>query len=212
MKKVILILTLLFVVGITFLWVDFLIPSKTELDPACFASDKIRVEIGGERYNFPREIIRSMRGDDVVNSQDSGNRPPSVTSSGSKACQKPEDDVWQIHYASLDFYLIPCPANQPPTCTTNRINLNIVPLNKINGSEYRVTSNARTIDELLERCTPPKKPWNDAHARSWSRCLYLYDKESLNILMKFKGGVYPPAQIDKTIEKINTEIDSYKVK
>ena len=212
MKKIFLVSALLFIGGPVYLWYDFLTPSKSNIDPACFESDTIRLEIGGERYDFPREIIRSMRGGDVVNSQDSGDRPPSQTSSGSKACQKNTDKRWNLHNINLDFYFVPCPANRPQKCITHLLSVDIISLDEKSNFDFRINRNANTKEQLLQSCTPPAEPWNDAHEKSWSRCSYHYENNNLSVLLRFKGGIYTPTQIEQTVLDVNNEIAKYRTK
>tara|TARA_B100001123_G_scaffold260886_1_gene290639 strand:+ start:764 stop:1285 length:522 start_codon:yes stop_codon:yes gene_type:complete len=58
-------------------------------DPECFASDKLRVEIGGEKFAFPRNKITTIEGENIPNTT-----PGSAT--GKTMCQKPTDGSLEL--------------------------------------------------------------------------------------------------------------------
>ena len=77
---------------------------RPEVDADCFTSDLLRVEVGGEKFAFPRKMVHEIRGKDVININEKSN----TYGSGSKACQKASDGAWNIDYVSLNIFPLPC--------------------------------------------------------------------------------------------------------
>jgi hypothetical protein len=180
---------------------------KVEPDPECFSSDKIRVEIGGKKFAFPREIIRMMKGNKVINTK---GKKYKGSASGRKACQKPNDKNWVLTSIGLDLHPEPCPGKQS-NCNTNRFSTMIEDL------DYRRNRGAvedvfpRTKQELHKECKAPKKPLSDFHAKVWSSCDFAFEEKKLHIWIKFRGGIYSPDNIDSTKQLIINEIYKYSI-
>lgn len=182
---------------------------ERESDPACLASDTLRVNIGGEQFSFPRTMVRSIRGADVKHV-----KYDQPTASGNDACQKAADPAWSVDEIALDIKPENC--TDDVDCYTRTIFAKIESLDlykqrmaKWSGLESVYPN---TPEELLEKCTQPKKPLNDWHEEYWYACDYVFVSDGLHFQIKFTGGgdVYPPEDIDNTMKLVRQEINKYK--
>ncbi len=180
---------------------------RPEVDPQCFASDKLRVEIGDEKYEFPRKMVISMRGDNVV---DVPYNDGSKSAAGDTACQKPEDNIWKLD--SLILHIVPKECTDKKDCNENRISLDIhdVKYSKSMGIEGSVFTNNK--EELLAKCVPPREPYNEWHRKVWSACDYAFETSQIYMRVRFRGGIYPPEKIDQTVQLVLKEIQKYEIK
>lgn len=181
---------------------------RPEVDADCFASDKIRVEIGGEKFAFPRDIIRGMKGNDVINIKSENSKG---SASGTKACQKTNDKDWILTSIGLDLYPEPCSGNQSK-CSAHLFSTMIEDLDSRRERDAVEDVFPRTKEELLEECKSPKKSWNDFHSKVWSACNFVFEEKKLHVWIKFRGGVYLPEKIESTKQLIIDEIYKYKIK
>lgn len=179
----------------------FAMGDRPEPDPACFASDTLRVEIGGEKFAFPRKMVRSVRGADVVNPKDSR----SDTISGRKACQKQGDKTWKVDYAALDILPDDCSLDDSQ-CREKRIFVqSSSTFNKDALQKY-------SKKNLLESCTAPLKPFSQWHSKAWSTCDYAFEDKGIIFVIAFRGGIYPPEQIEETQALIIKSLRQYLIK
>lgn len=166
---------------------------KPPVDPACFASDILRVEIGGKRFAFPRKMVRELAGPDVVH-------PTSQTNSsveGTNACQKPNDPIWVLDWISLD--LLPNGCNYKKNCNEDAIYIHAEDWRyrqKIGDKQDNIHSD--TPKDLQRKCQQPIEPYSEWHKKVWSICDYVFREKELWIWIKFRGGIYPPKDIEKT--------------
>jgi hypothetical protein len=174
-------------------------------DSECFISETLRVEIGGEQFAFPRNIVVSVNGPDVVNPQDSRSK----SASGSNACQKPSDNVWGAKSIYIQIWPALCP-KEDPRCNENQVFVNIqeIKVRKAFGIRDVYPSSQ---DVLLKECSPPKKPYSPWHAKVWSRCDFSFTKNDLFIAIAFRGGIYPPQDIERTKQLVLHELYSYHI-
>lgn len=182
---------------------------RSEPDPACFVSETLRVEIGGERFAFPRKMVHSMRGELVKNKK---GEKYDGSATGSEACQK-LGDIWPLQFIMLNLYPMPCDTRNE--CWVRTIFANLENLSNYN-SRLKNWSGLnkiypRDIETLLAECVPPKKPWNDTHAKTWSHCNYVFEHNKLKLRIKFKGGIYPPEQIEQTKLLVLEEIRKHSI-
>ncbi len=173
--------------------------------PDCLASDTLRVEIGGEQFAFPRKMVRSMRGADVKHV-----KYDQPTSTGSDACQKPEDRAWNLEYLSLDIYPKPC--NDPQECNVKIIYSDITNVSTNSSDQLSESPFPHDKQALLAKCRPPAQPLSDGHAKYWTACNYVFVDGGMILRIKFRGGAdaYPPEDIDETKKLVRQEIDKYK--
>lgn len=185
----------------------FAMGGKPDIDPACFESDTLRVEIGGERFEFPRKMVSNIRGKDVVHPQD----PIGESVSGSKACQKLNDSAWKLNYISLDLYPKPCASDAE--CRTMRIDTYVTEFYEDTSPKLSESRFPYTKAKLLEECKPPIKPFSDYHAKVWSSCDFVFIDSNLRFWIKFRGGggIYPPEEIEITKQLVLNEIKKYSV-
>lgn len=182
---------------------------RPKADPDCFASDKLRVEIGGEKFAFPRKMVVNVVGPDVVHATDLKDN----SASGKKACQKLGDPVWKLTSLSIDLYPVQCSTKKD--CSEKMVFTRLedfesysLRLKKWKGLE-RVYSNTR--EELLEDCQPPKKPYSLWHEKVWSICKFVFDNKKQTYIIKFRGGVYSPEKIEHTKKLVLKKIYKYRI-
>ncbi len=180
---------------------------RPEVDPQCFASDKLRVEIGGKRYEFPREMVRSMRGSSV---SDTRHNDHGTTAFGYSACQKPGDVYWKLD--SLDIKAIPLKCSDKKECYVKSIYLHIADIDYRRNRNPSDNIYPNDKISLLKECKAPVEPFNREHARTWSSCNYQLYTEEKYIGLTFRGGIYPPDKIDQTVQLVLKEIQKYEIK
>lgn len=194
------------VIGAAFIFLKTTQSEKLEPGPACFASDTLRVEIGGKQFAFPRKIVRGMEGAGVVNFKDM----ESHSATGSKACQIPGSPPWQLETIGLDLNPKSCQTDEQ--CDLSVIYAFISDLNirKTKGLKHK---NIPTTEKsLLEKCHSPRNPYSDTHKKYWSFCDFAFEDEGLDIWIRFTGGggVYPPEKIEDTKRLVLKSIYQYK--
>ena len=202
MRKSIYLIGLFVVLPFVALALDDKAPAKSKEKPACLTTETVRVEIGGERFAFPRKAIVSMRGESVIDIRGekwNGSAP------GSRACQNETDDVWALSLLAL--YLHPTACNDNKSCNITKISARIQALD----TRRNVTSIPQTPEELIKQCKPPSEPWSDFHKKYWSSCKYAFAHKQLHIYMKFKGGHYAPENIEKTKQLALDSLYKHKI-
>lgn len=181
---------------------------RPEVDPECFASDTLRVEIGGEKYEFPRNMVRSMRGEDVVDVRYTDN---SNVSGGDTACQKLEDGFWKLDMVDLDIYPLPC--SDDMDCFPTWIVATVNDPSVVSEESYRKQI-PDTQKALLEKCTPLRSDGvlNRYQLKNGRICKYLVNTGENFVYFRFFGGIYPPENIDQTVQLVLNEIQKCAIK
>lgn len=175
--------------------------------PSCLKSETLRVEIGGEKFAFPRKIITTLSGPDVKNIDPKNNG----AATPDEACQTPSDPIWHVDEAYVDLYPKPCTSDQPKC--DNQIFVYIADL----AARSRSTGldvYPKTKAELLKKCRPPIHPFNEWHAKYWDACDYIFQDKGLFISMRFRGGngVFPPEKIEETQDIVMKKLRQYYIK
>ncbi|PIR39163.1 MAG: hypothetical protein COV35_01195 [Alphaproteobacteria bacterium CG11_big_fil_rev_8_21_14_0_20_39_49] len=199
--KILLILTIL----ITFSMQSHAMSGSPEIDPECFSSDKIRVEIGGEKFAFPRNIVHSISGDDVINIKGDKHRG---NATGSKTCQKVGVDYWKLN--NLTLKLNPKPCSESQDCNLKEISITIYQSNPELDGKFRKETSKK---ELLETCKPDPSATSEWIKKYWWTCNYAFFTDDKYLVFKFTGGkIYPPEDIENTKQLVLDEIYKYQVK
>ena len=190
---------------------------RIQVDKNCLKSDTLRVEIGGERFAFPRKLVHSLSGDDVINVKGDAYKG---NATGTKACQKPTTPIWNIEYLSLYMYpkgMYEKQCNTERGCrgTSFKINVTIKNLSDYREAIKEWPNGAKvypnTKKELLEKCVPPKSPYSDFHERVWSICNFVFNNSKQNFTIKFRGGIYHPENIEHTKQLVLDEVYKYQI-
>lgn len=169
--------------------------------PACVKTEFLHVRIAGQEYMLPRDVIISVKGGDVRHIKD-------PKGGNDDACQK-LGEVWQVDHLHLVLYPIDCEVKKQ--CSEQEFYLSVSELAKNKNTAETWTIVPNTQAELLEKCRPPREPWNDWHARMWSMCDYQYAYNDLYVWIKFRGGIYPPENINQTIEQAMNLLKQYEI-
>lgn len=188
----------------------FIMSEHSKENVACLESDTIRVEIGGERFAFPRKkgikyrkggeaLVHSLAGDDVINIRGEGYHG---SASSSKACQKSEDAVWKIKHLNLD--VIPIACSDSIDCTKKTIHPDIKNISDTNG--FLETQHPTNKEQLLERCRRPED-----ENQIWHHCTYIFKDRNTYFFIKFDGEVYPPEQIEQTKDILLETIRKHRI-
>lgn len=181
-----------------------------EENTACLESDAIRVEIGGEKFAFPRKknikylkggdaLVHSLSGDDVIDSKGDGYHG---SASSGEACQKPNDPAWKIKHLNLD--VIPIECSDSRDCTKKTIHPDIKDISDSNG--FLETQHPTNKEQLLKRCRRPKD-----EKQVWYHCTYIFKDKNLYFFIKFDGEIYPPEQIEKTKDILLKTIRKHQI-
>ncbi len=178
---------------------------RPEVDPQCFVSDKLRVEIGGEKYEFPRKMVRSMSGKNIVHANPHYKKINAVE--GSKACQKPEDDLWKLDSVSLD--IVPRKCVSKKDCNASKVFLRLYNQSSFTNTNHSERTPNNT-SSLIKDCTKTNKKFA---SKSYGLfCDYYFRNDDLFVVIKFYSGLYPPEKIDQTVQIALREVQKHEIK